>query len=69
MLNFLFPVQASKLGKIKDVHTCVLLHRIHSGEIATVLEVPESGVVHTRQWVGERWRTLRKSTQDVLTYA
>lgn len=70
MLSKLFPPRANKLGKIKEFHTCLLLHRIHEGEVATVLEVPESGVVYTKQWTGERWRVRAKCLDhSVLTYA
>jgi hypothetical protein len=57
VLGILFPVRADKLGKIRGIHTCLLLHRIRTGEVRAVIEVPESGVIHTKQWIGERWRT------------
>jgi hypothetical protein len=70
VLGILFPVRPNKLGKIKGVDTCLLLRRISEGEIATVLEVPESGVVHTKQWTGERWRARPRCIErSVLTYA
>lgn len=57
ILGTLFPVRADKLGKIENFHTCLLLHKIYTGEMKIVNEVPESGVIHTSQWVGERWHT------------
>jgi hypothetical protein len=70
ILGTLFPVRVDKLGKIYGVHTCLLLYRIHIGEIKTVLEVPESGVIHTKQWIGERWHTKHvRVNWRGLTYA
>ena len=70
ILGTLFPVRADKLGKIYDFHTCLLLHKIYTGEMKIVTEVPESGVIHTKQWIGERWRakTVRVNWTG-LTYA
>ena len=70
ILGLLFPVRPKKLGKIKEFDTCLLLHRINEGEIVTVLEIPESGVIHTKQWTGDRWRVRAKCLdRSVLTYA
>jgi hypothetical protein len=60
VLTALFPVRASKLGKIYNFHTCLLLHKIFTGEVATVLEVPESGIIHTKEWVEHQSRWLPK---------
>ena len=59
VLARLFPVRADKLGKIEDVHTSVLRQGILRGEIKTVLDVPESGVICTKRWVNGRWHKIK----------
>lgn len=61
VLTALFPARPDKLGKIRDVHTSVLAHRIQAGEVKTVQHVPESGVICTKRWTNGTWSTVGKS--------